>query len=242
MNGLISAIQFITILPVSREHDVFNTRQMIPFLPVVGLLIGVLLSVLDLLLMQFWPASSASMVDVLFLAIITGALHLDGLGDTADGLFSHRKKEDALRIMKDSRVGVMGVVTIVCMLMIKWVGISGIETNRALLLILVPAYARAGMLCGIRFLPYGRTEGTGKAFFEEPLVLRDFWALGLLVLLSGFLSWTGLWLIVFFVLCTGVVLWFYRKKMGCITGDMLGALCEVLESVLFFMLSMGALQ
>ena len=77
-----------------------------------------------------WSQPVASILDVFLLVIITGALHLDGLGDTADGLYGRRPVEKALAIMKDSRIGAMGVVAIICGLAIKWGGLSGLDADR----------------------------------------------------------------------------------------------------------------
>ncbi len=188
MKNLFAAIRFITILPAGRSEH-FEAVGMIPWFPVVGLLLGALLALFDLAASHLWPVAAVSILDVILLAILTGAFHLDGLGDTADGLFSHRPRERILEIMKDSRIGVMGVVAVVSVLAIKWAGISGLGANRSVLLILVPAYARCGMLFGMRALDYGRPQGgTGLAFFSRALRPRDFWALIPMVLLTLFLG------------------------------------------------------
>jgi adenosylcobinamide-GDP ribazoletransferase len=125
---------------------------------------------------SLWSIPVASLLDVIFLAILTGAFHLDGLGDSADGLLGQRSKEKTLSIMKDSRLGTMGLVAIVFGLALKWAGITGLDANRALLLVIVPAYARAGMLCGMRFLEYGRPDGgTGVDFFKSKPAWTAFW-------------------------------------------------------------------
>jgi adenosylcobinamide-GDP ribazoletransferase len=184
----------------------------------------------------------ASLLDILFLAVLTGAFHLDGLGDAADGLLGQRPKEKALTIMKDSRLGTMGLVAIVFGLALKWAGIAGLDANRTLLLIIVPAYARGGMLFGMRFLEYGRPDGgTGLDFFKNRLEWTAFWGLTAPVALSLFLGWTALWLNLSFVALTTVLIWYYKRRVGCITGDMLGAMAEILESGLFLLISMGAL-
>jgi len=240
MQHLISALQFITIIPVGGSFT-FNPRQMVRYFPIVGLILGSLLSAVDLVATHLWSVQIASLVDVLFLAIITGAFHLDGVGDTADGLFSHRGRDRALEIMKDSRIGMMALVAVVAVLAVKWGGIAGLHPHRSLILILVPAYARAAMLFGMRFLPYGREDGTGQAFFNEPLNPTDFWGLIIPAALSVFLGWTGLWLNLWFLILTAAVIRYYKKQMGCITGDMLGAMTEVTESLLFLIVSVGVL-
>ncbi len=228
-----AAVQFLTTLPVGGDVR-FQPRAMSAFFPLVGLLLGLLLAGFDAIGTRLWSQEVVSGLDVVVLLVLTGALHVDGLGDSADGLFSHRSRERALEIMKDSRIGVMGLVTIVAVLGMKWGGISELHGQRWLVLCLVPAYSRAGMLIGMRVLPYGRPEGgTGRDFCHRQVSLKTYWALPLLGVLSLFLGWRALVINGLFVLTTAGLLWFYSRKIGCITGDTLGAMNEVLEAVLF---------
>ena len=142
---------------------------MVPFFPVVGIILGTMLSIFDQAALRLWSEPVVAVLDVCLLIVLTGALHLDGLGDTADGLLGHRPREEALAVMKDSRIGVMGLSAIIVGLSIKWAGIMSLGAHRSLLLVIVPAYARGGMLFGMRFLEYGRPDGgTGHAFFKDP--------------------------------------------------------------------------
>jgi adenosylcobinamide-GDP ribazoletransferase len=239
MRHFIAAIQFITIIPVGRA-DTFDPPKMIPFFPIVGLCLGLLMALFDHFATTLWSRPVVSLLDILLLAVLTGAFHLDGLGDSADGLLGQRTKDKALTIMKDSRLGTMGLVAIVFGLALKWAGIAGLDTHRTLLLIIVPAYARAGMLFGMRFLEYGRPDGgTGTDFFKTRLEWPAFWGLTAPVVLSVFLGWTALGLNLGFIALTAVLIWYYKRRLGCVTGDMLGATAEILESGLFFLVSMG---
>lgn len=237
MTSFLSAIQFLTALPVA-QTVYFDAVGMRPFFPVVGLLIGVLLASFDMVAARFWSGPVAALLDVIFLVFITGALHLDGVADTADGLYGRRPRERALEIMKDSRVGAMGLVAVCCLLGAKWGGIHELSGDRFLLLTIIPAYARGGMLFGISALPYGRREeGTGHPFFTAPLTKADFLGMSIPAGLSLLLGWKGLWLNGCFVVFTAGMLLFYKKRMGCITGDMLGALTECGEAVLFLLVA-----
>jgi len=239
MKGLLSAIGFITIIPVGRVSD-FKPDAMTPFFPVVGLGIGALLLLLDMALMQIWPVQTVSLLDVVFLILITGAFHLDGLGDTADGLYGRRTREEALSIMKDSRIGAMGVVAIFCGLALKWAGICGLEDQRHLLLLIIPSFARGSMLFGMKFLKYGRPHGgTGAAFFQNPITLCRFSGILIPLILTVLLGFKGLILIAGYVFILFLMLVYYKRKIGCITGDMLGAMTEVMEAGLFLLASAG---
>jgi len=239
MQNFFSAIQFITILPWGRAER-FDPQRMIPYFPIVGIVLGVLVALFDFVAVSFWGKTVGSLLDVIFLTVLTGAFHIDGLGDTADGLLGQRPKEKILEIMKDSRLGTMGLVAIVAGLSIKWAGIAGLDANRTLLLIIVPAFARASMLFGMRYLPYGRPEGgTGVDFFNDELKPSSFWGLAAPVLLSFILGWQAIWLIICFAAITAGLIQYYKRRLGCITGDMLGAMTEITEACLFLLATIG---
>ena len=238
MRNLISAIQFITILPLGKAQT-FDPPKMVPYFPLVGMMLGLLVAVFDALVVRLWTSSVVALLDIILLAVLTAAFHIDGLGDTADGLLGSRPRDKALEIMKDSRIGTMGLVAIVFVSALKWGGIANLETHRSLILIIVPAYARAAILFGMRFLPYGRSDGTGKPFFNANLSFKHFWGLILPFGLSLALGLKAVWLNLTFGIIVASVLFFYKKRMGCITGDMLGAMVEITEAGLFLMISCG---
>ncbi|MFP4308663.1 MAG: adenosylcobinamide-GDP ribazoletransferase [Desulfococcaceae bacterium] len=233
MNALRCAIQFLTIFPAGKPAR-FDPAGMAPMFPLVGLIVGGFLALADWAALGLWSPGAVAMVDVALLAWITGALHLDGLGDTADGLYGNRPRERALEIMKDSRVGAMGVVALILGMGVKWAGIAGMTDHRFLLLFLIPSLARGGMLFGFRFLEYGRPDGgTGQAFFEKKLAWTGFWTMLFPVALSLATGWRGVAILGVFAVTTATLLRFYRRKIGCVTGDMLGAMTEIIEASLF---------
>lgn len=238
--GWISAIQFLTIIPAGGRHHVFNARSALAFFPICGLMIGMVLALVDIAAGRIWMPAASSLLAVLVLLVLTGALHLDGVADTADGLYGGRETEKALAIMKDSRIGAMGAAAMICCLTVKWVGVWGIASDRFLCLMLVPAYARTAAVLGIRFLPYGRPDGTGHDFFDPPLKSIDFWGLLVVVALSLLMGPRMVLINLGFVGMVFSIIIYFRKKIGCITGDMLGAMIESIEAALFLMLSAGS--
>jgi adenosylcobinamide-GDP ribazoletransferase len=237
---------FITILPTGK-NPVYSPVGMIRFFPVVGLIIGTLLVITDVLASMVWPAPAAALVDLIFLVAVTGAFHLDGLGDTADGMFSHRGRERALEIMKDSYTGMMGLVAVVLGLAAKLAGIWSVKTSCSpaqamAIFFLVPSFSRVSMIFGIKYLNYGRKgKGTGKDLFDRPLNSKDFYLCLIPLGFSLFLGYKGLILISGFALGCVAILKFYKQKMNCITGDMLGAMTEVMEAWLFMVAGMNIL-
>ena len=238
MRNFIAALQFMTVLPLGKVES-FDPPKMVQWFPLVGVLLGLLLALFDAVVIRLWTAPVAALLDVILLAVLTGAFHLDGLGDTADGLLSPSSRDKALEIMKDSRIGTMGLVAILFGLALKWSGIAGLDFHRSILLIMIPAYARAGILFAMRFFPYGRSNGTGKPFFDQKLTLKHFWGLVLPVGLSLTIGLNAIWLnLSFAIIITGILV-FYKKRLGVITGDMLGAMIEITEAGLFLMASLG---
>ncbi len=222
MKSLISALQFLTILPLGRPRDL-NAPKTIPWFPVVGLVIGFMLVLGDYTFSMLWPDTVVAILDLLLLAILSGGLHLDGLGDTADGMLSHRSLEQILTIMKDSRIGVMGLLAIVFILAIKWAGINFLGDYRALYLLIIPAYSRGAMMFGIKFLGYGRPQGgIGTDFFSDKPPIYALSVFILPVCMSLWLGLRAIWFNSLFILMTALILfllqkayeWHYRRHAG----------------------------
>jgi adenosylcobinamide-GDP ribazoletransferase len=233
MKHLISAFQFLTILPFGKPQEP-DPAKTTPCFPIVGLGIGLILMLADHLFLKLWPMGVASLLDILLLAILSGGLHLDGLGDTADGLFSHKSPERALAIMRDSRIGAMGLLAILFVLAIKWAGLQAVADHRAIYLLIIPAYSRGAMMFGIKFLSYGRPEGgVGTDFFSHKPPLVALASIFLPALISLWLGYSAIWLNALFVPVTVFILLYFRRRLGCVTGDMLGAMAEVEEACLF---------
>ena len=230
MKNLIAAFQFLTVLPMGRPRPV-DAAKMVPYFPIVGLAIGMVMVVGDYVFSMLWPPVIVAILDVLLLAVLSGGLHLDGLGDTADGLFSHRSREEVLAIMRDSRIGVMGLLAIVFVLAIKWGSLMALTGQRSLYLLLIPAYSRGAMMFGVQCLPYGRPDGgLGTDFFSQDLPTWTLWTILLPIFISCWLGWHAIWINALYVFMTILILFYYKRRLGCVTGDMLGAMAEFLEA------------
>lgn len=236
-NGLISAIRFLTVIPLPfRKNAPFAPQAAVPFFPVAGLGVGLILALLDWFFGWCFSHVPAAALDVAVLVGLTGALHIDGLADSGDGLFSHKPARKALEIMRDSRVGAMGMATVTVVLLIKFAALTNITHHRFLLLLLVPALARTGLVFAMLRLPYLRKEdGLAGAFFvsSPPGLFMVILALILAALL--FTGLAGVLIIAGYVISTALIILFYRKRMGGVTGDMLGAMIEVQEALLLLL-------
>lgn len=234
-SDFLSAIAFLTVIPVKKTTP-WDDRGKLFYFPVVGFLIGMLLWMFDSISSCFLNDAGRSLADIIFLIIISGGLHLDGLADSFDGLFSHRDKDTVLLIMKDSRTGVFGVIAVLVVLACKWAGISsGFPEYRWIFLVFIPAFSRSAMLFGLTFMPYARKEG---GIASELAGDEDGKQLALVlipVLLPFFFNWR---IAIAFNLITILIVsfWLYicHKKIEGVTGDTLGALGEIVEAALFF--------
>ncbi|WP_163336673.1 adenosylcobinamide-GDP ribazoletransferase [Desulfopila sp. IMCC35008] len=240
--ALLTAVRFLTIIPVSwkadRDEDHFGTS--IIFFPLVGLIIGCLGSVLVLIANQFLPGTVVSFILLIYLAAISGFLHLDGVADSGDGLLSYRPAKQSLEIMKDSRVGAMGVIVIVFLLLGKYSALSSIPVAYLVSAALVlPVGGRLAILLTMTLFPYGRREGGLGGLFYSPMSrIGTYSGAGLLFLTAitiyGFLTalvLTGV--VIGTVLLFGL---FCMKRLGGVTGDTLGAVSELTEFCLAMVL------
>ncbi|KAA0257844.1 adenosylcobinamide-GDP ribazoletransferase [Deferribacter autotrophicus] len=218
-----NAISFLTI--VRLKSDDFDAKGALRFFPLVGFLIGFLVFLISLFNTPITP-----ILMIIFSVVITGGLHLDGLADTADAYFSGRSKDAMLKIMKDSRIGTMGVLALILILISKLYAFESIKEGMAI--ILPFAYARAGMLHLIHNLKYLRDDGTGKSFFGR-LETKDFNLAYIIYFLSifGGFGFFIIFNIVYFILLI-LLKNYHLKKIGGATGDIIGASCEVIETVL----------
>lgn len=264
-----ATFQFLTRLPVpiQLQYDHALFRRSVIFYPLVGAVLGLLLSLTGLLLQGYglpdgWLSGgigSSGVIAALLLVLwvaITGALHLDGLMDTADGIFSHRSREQMLEIMKDSRVGAMGVVGCMLLLLCKWTLLQQWLTlpvgTFAYMLPLSALWSRWYMVVAIACWPYARNEETKRglgSFFRgigwRHLSIHTALAIALSLLLAGWHE--GEWISSQALMATGVALlstlligvgmsMYLNRKLGGLTGDTYGAMNEIVETALLLII------
>jgi len=227
------ALQFLSSLPV-RLPGMPEPEQLgrsLLFYPLVGLLFGALLWLLNALLLGTPPLLHAALLLTAWV-LLSGGLHLDGLADSADAwLGGFGDRERTLLIMKDPRSGPIAVITLVLVLLLKFTALlTLIEQGQGVMLIIVPVLGRAALLGLFLSTPYVRAGGLGQALADH-LPRRAGWqvlwvgALGC-VLVVG---WAGVVaLLVAAAVFIGLRQMMLRRLAGC-TGDTAGALLELLE-------------
>ncbi len=231
---LILAIQFLTRLPTPQVKDFRDDdlSRAAVYYPLVGAIIGVLLA-LPLYALDGRPWL-AGVLALLLWVWVTGALHLDGLGDVADAFgAAHRDPQRFLDVLKDPHMGVFGVVTLVMQLLLKFVLLAELAASPLWFgIVLVPAWARWGTLWWSRLLPSLHGAGMAERFSWQ-LSLRSMWLWAvLLAAVTAFVAWPLL-------LALGLVplvAAYWRRRLGGISGDCLGASVEVSESLLLLAL------
>ncbi|MFA5309604.1 MAG: adenosylcobinamide-GDP ribazoletransferase [Dehalococcoidales bacterium] len=234
--SFLAALQLLTGIPVplKRELSPAQLGRATVFFPLVGLIIGGILAGLNRVFNLFLPASAVNALLIAALVILTGAIHLDGLADTCDGMAGHKPVEERWRIMRDSRSGAFGVVGVALVLLVKYVLLSNIPAEKmTAVLLFMPAASRWAMVYSIYAFRYARPEGLGSAYksatrWPQFLAATIFTA-GLaaafypLFQVTGFLIMAGVWLT-----ATGLAFYLKRKFAG-LTGDSYGAINEVSE-------------
>ncbi|HJV36755.1 adenosylcobinamide-GDP ribazoletransferase [Geomonas sp.] len=233
MRLFLIAFQFLTIvpLPFAVRCDEEDLGRSMTFFPLVGLCLGALLAGADFLLAPVLPRGVSDLVLVVVLTLVTGALHLDGLSDVCDALAARGSRERFLEIMKDSRVGAVGAVGLVLALGLKYRALLALplEHKRDALLFF-PAAARLAQVQMTVGATRARANGLGSAFITGA-GLWQFALAFLFTVAAGYLllGLNGIACLLFLYLLTwGIKSWSHRK-LGGITGDVIGCASELNE-------------
>jgi adenosylcobinamide-GDP ribazoletransferase len=229
---LLAAFAFLTILPI-RAVSTNPPGRVFAYFPLVGLVIGAVVGAVASI--QFLSRDVAAFLALTIWAILTGGLHLDGFGDSCDGLLATTTPERRLEIMKDPRAGAFAVVGLALLLLGKWVALREVPP---LLLVLPPVMGRWAMALAAYFYPYARASGVG-AHFREGLGRAQIVAATALagIIVTPF-GWP-LWLVALVAPITVFIVgrWAASRLGGGLTGDVYGALCELTELLCLIALS-----
>lgn len=233
MRRYLIALQFLTILPVPspKQCEADDLGRSTSWFPLVGLTIGALLLLADMALMPLFPRHLTDALLITLLALMTGALHLDGLADVCDGLAARGSKERFLSVMKDSRVGAVGVAGLVLLLLLKYAALLAVPVylKRAALL-LFPLLSRYTQVVVMTNARAAKSDGLGACFLSGITTTQRSLATACTIPLCWLLGHSG----GIVALCL-TVLWglavkhYFTHRLGGINGDIVGFSSEIAE-------------
>jgi adenosylcobinamide-GDP ribazoletransferase len=234
--SLALAWSFLTVLPSPGVDAGAETLSAaIAFFPAVGIILGALLGGLGIALDHVLPPGPVAIVLLASEVIVTGGLHLDGLMDTADGVFGGRTTERRLEIMRDSRVGSFGALAGVLVLIAQYACLSDLSgVVRLVVLVIALGLGRWAMVMAIGMFPSARVTGLGVTF--QAVGRRRSMILATIVMVLVAIP-TGLPGLVACAIAVGVVILggrFFVGRLGGLTGDTYGALAVVTETMVLF--------
>ena len=234
------ALQFLTIIPLPfsvrcGEKDLGRSMALFPL---VGLTLGGLLAALDYLLSRVFPLPVTTLLLLTLITVVTGGLHLDGLADVCDGVAARGGRERFLAVMKDSHVGAIGVVGLVLGLLLKYEALLHLPLElRREALLLFPMLARYSQVQMAVGSDRARSDGLGALFTDGAgslqLVIAGITTLAVAIPLLGL---KGLNCFLAASLFTWVMKRWSHKRLGGVTGDVIGCASELNEILCLLML------
>lgn len=236
LESIVVSFQFLTRLyiPINVKWDSDNLRRSLLWFGLVGFFIGGILA-LTLKFGEFigLQTSVISIIALIVWLYITGAMHIDGISDMADGFFSNRDKEKTLEIMKDSHVGAFGVIAIVFVLLTKFEMIKEfLLSGKSLFLMIFPTtFARLSAGFVLSFYETTKKSGIGYTFHSSKP--GSFWLAGFLIstIISVIVFYKSiLFILLSFIVSNLMAIW-ANKKIGGLNGDIYGAIVEIVEIV-----------
>ena len=231
------AIQFLTRLPVPGQLATTQEElgRAAVFFPLVGTIVGGGAAAVFILTNRVAPLSAAVLLALGFATFLTNAFHEDGLADTFDGLGGGWTRDRALEIMRDSRIGTYGSVALIFLILGKYTFLTALDSRQIWRwLIVAHTASRWTVLPLCMWLPYARAEGQGKLVAKQigfpALLIGGVIFLLILLLLPWRLA------IITFAVTAAVVLFsglYFKRRLGGITGDCLGAANQITEVALY---------
>ena len=235
---ILTAFQFLTRIPLpSPRYETDSLARAVKFFPLVGLVVGSGAALLHRLLMPHLSRPLVALVLLVYLVLITGCLHEDGLADTADGFGGGRNKEKILLILKDSRIGSYGATALTVSLLARYLLLASLPLEHfAAYLISAHVLCRWSSLPLSYFLSPAR-EQDGQGFRIAQLTSTSSLTIGSVfsfAVVIFALRWAAVAPILSALLVVILSGWFYYRKIGGVTGDCFGATNQLTEIAVYF--------
>ncbi len=236
MRGLLIMMVFFTRIPFNKmiDFDEDDYKMGVMLFPVLGLLIGVLLAGVAWIFSRTSSSVSALVVTGFYIWL-TGGIHLDGLADTMDGLYSGKEKDQIFQIMKDSRIGAFGVIGLIFIILAYFILIQ--ETSLGALFLMAIA-GKTSIIAAASVSDYPKEKGIGDQFVKIcGENHRNFAFLfgiitAIVINIKMIVPMVGTWIIV------GYIIQNIKKKIGGMTGDTLGFVHEIGQIVFLLIVSL----
>lgn len=235
-------LQLLTRVPINKALPCENNnfKNGANFFSLIGLLIGLCQYILFIVLAKVIPINFAVISIIIFDILITGALHIDGFGDTCDGFFAFKGKDKIIEIMKDSRIGTFGCIGIVLNLLIKYEGYLLLVSNwKAIFILIIPMISKFSMILLSYIGKPAKEKGSGNLFINT-VTLKEVIVNTIFVLAIGILmnfSYQTILLLVSAIIITILFNLLCNSKINGITGDSLGANNELVVLISLIILS-----
>lgn len=247
MDGLWLALSWLTVLPTpAHAVDARSSRRAVAFAPLVGCVVGGIGGVtLWILSVLHAPALLAGLLTVAVFVLFTRGMHVDGLADTVDGLGCYGPPERALSVMRDGSAGPFAVVALVLVLGVQTVALAHLAAtaNWPAVALACTVGRAAFVLCCHRGMPAARSEGMGYlvAGSQPGSVVAVWWVV---LAVAGAVAvhgtwWLGILAVALSCAATVALLRHVRRRLGGITGDVLGAANELSTTVVLAVCSFG---
>lgn len=237
MKEFLSAISFLTIIPTGKKLGNENLKGSIIFFPVVGGIIGYLAYLFCILSLKIFSVEISSFLTLIFLIFITGGIHLDGFSDTIDGLYGGRNKEEILKIMEDPHIGSFGSISLFCLIFLKFLILKNIPSVKIMASLTLSGIISRYSVCFFsHFSNPAKNYGLSEIFFQKNRV--NFLVSTIFTLtFSFFFKKSYSFLILFLNIIFFLILNFnFKRKIGGLTGDILGFIIETTEILNLFLL------
>lgn len=229
------ALSFLTIIP-SPYKDIASSKEMsasLYFYPLVGFIIGLFLCATAYLSNWLSLGLAGDALVIAVWIILTGGLHLDGLMDSADGLFSCKDREKKLEIMRDSRIGAMGAIALALILLLKLSSLNTLNPpEQYWALLLAAVLGRSIIIFCMQAFTYARKlHGLGNSFGEVGIKPTIFAVIFLFSIAIFFKDPMILIVIILSIIIAMIVAYYISNSLGGHTGDSYGAMCELSETI-----------
>lgn len=229
IRSLRAAVSFLTVVPIGNADGSAGERLGRAYFPAIGAFIGLVAALVFVAASAISTPLLAAAAAIATLTLLTGALHLDGLGDSADGLLGRGDAERRLAVMRDPRLGSYGVAAVVVVLLLEFAALASMAPARALVgLVIAGALSRFATLAVIASVRYVRESGLGSIAFDIRHRRLDVLAGAAITVLVSALDWRRAAVAAALVaVSTLVVVALARKRLGGATGDICGATAEL---------------